>query len=274
VLLLNDMRIIWFISLLCLGLSACKKVPITGRKQMTLIRESELVNMSEQEYRKFLADAKVLKGTQDAQRVERIGQQIAAAVEHFYRKNKTEDKLKDFAWEFTLVDDPTVNAWCMPGGKVVFYSGILPVCLDDDGLAVVMGHEVAHAVAQHGNERMSQGLMAQMGAVALSVATSSQPEATQNLFMQAYGAGATVGVLLPFSRKHETEADRLGLVFMAMAGFNPDKAPEFWERMAALSGGAQPPVFVSSHPSNEQRIKDLKNYIPVAKRFASEYGQP
>ncbi len=161
--------VIWMVAMM-LVTSACKKVPITGRKQVTLLKESELVGMSEQEYRKFLSEHRVVKGTADAKRVERIGKEIAAAVEKFYRKNKMEDKLKDFAWEFNLVDDSTVNAWCMPGGKVVFYTGILPVCADDDGLAVVMGHEVAHAVAQHGNERMSQVMMAQLGAAALSVA--------------------------------------------------------------------------------------------------------
>lgn len=252
-------------------LSTCKKVPITGRKQVTLIKESELVGMSSAEYNKFLSENKVVKGTVDAQRVLRIGNEIAKAVKRFYEKNKMEDRLKDFAWEFNLVDDSTINAWCMPGGKVVFYTGILPICADDDGLAVVMGHEIAHAVAQHGNERMSQGMMAQLGAAALSVATSNQPEKTQQLFMQAYGAGATVGVLLPFSRTHEAEADRLGLVFMAMAGFNPDKAPAFWERMAAQSAG-EPPYFLSSHPSNASRIKDLKAYIPVAKKYAADYG--
>ncbi len=266
--MLNRIIVVAFILSLVLG---CKRVPITGRKQVTLLKESELVGMSEQEYRKFLSENKVVKGSLDAQRVERIGKQIAAAVENYYRKNKLESELGNFAWEFNLVLDSAVNAWCMPGGKVVFYTGILPICADDDGLAVVMGHEIAHAVAKHGNERMSQGMMAQLGAVALSVATSSQPEATQNLFMQAYGAGASLGVLLPFSRKHESEADRLGLVFMAMAGFDPDKAPAFWERMAALGGGGRPPVFISSHPSHETRINDLKSYIPVAKQLASQY---
>jgi len=259
---------------LLLLLGACKRVAITGRKQVTLIKESELVIMSDQEYRKFLSQNKVVKGTKDAERVERIGKQIADAVEHYYRKNNLEVKIKDFAWEFNLVDDAAVNAWCMPGGKVVFYTGILPICEDDDGLAVVMGHEVAHAVAQHGNERMSQGMMAQLGAAALSIATTNQPEQTQNLFMQAYGAGAQIGILLPFSRKHESEADRLGLVFMAMAGFNPDKAPAFWERMSVLSGGQEPPVFMSSHPNSKTRVADLKAYIPVAKKYATEYKQP
>lgn len=259
---------------LLLMLSACKRVAITGRKQVTLIKESELVLLSDQEYRKFLSVNKVVKGTQDAERVQRIGKQIANAVENYYRQNKLESKINDFAWEFNLVQDSLVNAWCMPGGKVVFYTGILPICQDDDGLAVVMGHEIAHAVAQHGNERMSHGMMAQLGAAALSVATTSQTEQTQNLFMQAYGVGAQLGVLLPFSRKHETEADRLGLVFMAMAGFNPDKAPAFWERMGALSGGKEPPVFVSSHPNSKTRVADLKAYIPVAKKYAADYAQP
>lgn len=249
-------------------------MPISGRKQVTLLKESELVGMSEQEYRKFLSENKVVTGTADAKRVERIGSAIAASVEQYLRKNKMDDRLKDLAWEFNLVDDPTVNAWCMPGGKVVFYTGILPICADDDGLAVVMGHEIAHAVAKHGNERMSQGMIAQLGAAALSVAASSQPEATQNIFMQAYGAGASLGVLLPFSRKHESEADRLGLVFMTMAGFNPDNAPAFWERMSAQSGGGQPPVFMSSHPNHQTRVNDLKSYIPVARRLASEFSQP
>jgi predicted Zn-dependent protease len=268
------MRILSLLVVLSFVLSACKQVPITGRKQVTLLKESELVSMSDQEYRKFLSEHKVVKGTADAKRVEQIGKSIAASVEQFLRKNKMEDRLKDLAWEFNLVDDPTVNAWCMPGGKVVFYTGILPICADDDGLAVVMGHEIAHAVARHGNERMSQGMMAQLGGVVLSVAASSQPEATQNLFMQAYGAGTTLGVLLPFSRKHESEADRLGLVFMTMAGFNPDNAPAFWERMSAQSGGGQPPVFVSSHPSHQTRVNDLKSYIPVARRLASAYSNP
>lgn len=265
------MKKIFFLLVLSLVLTACKKVPISGRKQMTLLKESELVGMSKVEYDKFLAAHKVVIGTIDADRVQRIGNEIAAAVAYFYKANKMEDRLKDFAWEFNLVNDSTVNAWCMPGGKVVFYTGILPVCLDDDGLAVVMGHEIAHAVAKHGNERMSQGLLTQVGAVALSVATSSQPEATQNLFLQAYGASATIGVLLPFSRTHESEADRLGLVFMTMAGYDPDQAPVFWGRMAALNSGNAPLAFMSSHPSNEQRIKDLTAYIPAARRYAATH---
>lgn len=250
---------------------ACKRVPITGRKQVSFVNEGELSTLSGQEYNKFLSEHKVIRSGKDAERVQEIGKKIAAAVEQYYRKNKLESELKNFAWEFNLVDDKTVNAWCMPGGKVVFYTGILPICADDDGLAVVMGHEVAHAVARHGNERMSQGLLAQFGGAALSVAVSSQPGATQDLFMTAYGVGANMGVLLPFSRKHESEADKLGLVFMTMAGYNPEKAPEFWQRMAG-DGGNEPPEFMSTHPNNKTRINDLTNYIPIAKRYASEYA--
>jgi len=250
---------------------ACKRVPITGRKQVSFVNEGELSTLSSQEYNKFLTENKVIRSGKDVERIQTIGKKIAAAVEQYYRKNKLEKELANFAWEFNLVDDKTVNAWCMPGGKVVFYTGIIPICADDDGIAVVMGHEIAHAVARHGNERMSQGLLAQFGGAALSVAVSSQPGATQDLFMTAYGVGANMGVLLPFSRKHESEADKLGLVFMTMAGFNPDKAPEFWQRMAG-DGGNEPPEFLSTHPNSTTRIKDLTNYIPIARRYANEYG--
>lgn len=250
---------------------ACKRVPITGRQQVSFVNEGELSALSSQEYNKFLSENKIIRSGRDAERIQTIGKNIAAAVEQYYRKNNLQKELENFAWEFNLVDDKTVNAWCMPGGKVVFYTGIIPVCADDDGIAVVMGHEIAHAVARHGNERMSQGLLAQFGGMALSVAVASQPTATQDLFMTAYGVGANVGVLLPFSRKHESEADKLGLVFMTMAGYNPDKAPAFWQRMAG-EGGNEPPEFISTHPNSSTRIKDLTNYIPIARRYASEYS--
>jgi len=252
-------------------MESCKRVPITGRKQVSFVNEGELSTLSGQEYNKFLNENKVIRSGKDAERIQTIGKKIAAAVEQYYRKNNMAKELENFAWEFNLVEDKTVNAWCMPGGKVVFYTGIMPICADDDGVAVVMGHEIAHAVARHGNERMSQGLLAQFGGAALSVAVSSQPSATQDLFMTAFGVGANLGVLLPFSRKHESEADKLGLVFMTMAGYNPEKAPEFWQRMAG-GGGNQPPEFLSTHPNSATRIKDLTNYIPIARRYASEYA--
>ncbi len=268
---MKKLAVILAFAALLVVVEACKRVPITGRKQVSFVNEGELTTLSNTEYRKFLDEHKVISGGTDAARIREIGQKIAAAVEVYYRKNKMEKELENFAWEFNLVDDKTVNAWCMPGGKVVFYTGILPVCADDDGIAVVMGHEVAHAVARHGNERMSQGMLAQFGGVALSLAVASQPGATQDLFMTAYGVGANVGVLLPFSRKHESEADKLGLVFMTMAGYNPEKAPEFWKRMAG-DGGNEPPEFISTHPSNANRIKEINNYIPIARRYAAEYS--
>ena len=173
--------------------------------------------------------------------------------------------MKDFKWEFNLVEDNTVNAWCMPGGKVVFYTGILPITKDEKGIAVVMGHEIAHAIARHGNERMSQGLALQGGGIALSLALSDKPELTQNLFQQAYGLGGQLG-MLKYSRSHDSEADKMGLVFMAMAGYDPREAVEFWKRMAA-QGGQKPPEFLSTHPSDDTRIKDLEDFMPEALKY-------
>ena len=181
--------------------------------------------------------------------------------------NKMSDRIANYKWEFNLVQSNDVNAWCMPGGKVVFYTGILPYTKTETGLAVVMGHEIAHAVAWHGNERMSQGLAAQLGGLALDVALSQKPAATRNLFQLAYGVGATYGVLLPFSRTQESEADKLGLIFMAMAGYDPSEAVAFWQRMSAASGGNAPPEWMSTHPSDERRIRDIQAYMPKALKY-------
>ena len=199
--------------------------------------------------------------------VKRVGVNIQRAVETYFAQNNLSKELKGYAWDFNLVESPEVNAWCMPGGKVVIYTGILPITQDETGLAVVMGHEIAHAIAQHGNERMSQGLLQQLGGVALSVALKDEPALTQNLFMAAYGIGTTVGVMLPFGRKHESEADRLGLIFMSMAGYNPNAAVDFWTRMSAMKGGAQPPEFLSTHPSDATRIADIKKHLPEALKY-------
>jgi predicted Zn-dependent protease len=177
-----------------------------------------------------------------------------------------EKRIKGFEWEFNLVDDKAVNAWAMPGGKIVVYKGILPITKNDTGMAVVMGHEIAHIVAKHGNERMSQQLVVQMGGMALDVAMKEKPEQTRAIFQQAYGVTTQVGVMLPYSRKHEYEADKLGLVFMAMAGYNPESAIKFWEKMMA-QGGAKPPEFLSTHPSDENRIAELKKYLPEAMKY-------
>lgn len=243
---------------------SCSRVPVTGRRQMKLLPNSTLLGMSYTSYGDFLKENKLSTQAQQTAMVKNVGEKIKTAVETYMKQHKMEKKLEGFAWEFNLVEDPTVNAWCMPGGKVVFYTGILPICKDEAGIAVVMGHEVAHAIANHGNERMSQGLAVQMGGVGLAVAMQNKPKETQDLFLGAYGAGTTLGAILPYSRLHESEADHMGLIFMAMAGYNPETAPQFWERMAALSGGNKPPEILSTHPSDETRIRKLKEHMPEA----------
>lgn len=250
----------------------CKKVPITGRRQMKLLPNSTLNTMAFSNYKEFLAKNKVSTDAANTQMVKEVGQNIKVAVTKYFNEKGHSKLLEGYAWEFNLVDDPAVNAWCMPGGKVVVYSGLLPVAQGKDGLAVVMGHEIAHAIANHGNERMSQGLITQMGGVALSTAISSKPKQTQNVFMNAYGVGANLGAILPFSRLHESEADRMGLIFMAMAGYDPEAAVPFWERMGQASGGAAPPELLSTHPSHSTRIKKLKANLPEAKAYGSRYG--
>lgn len=249
-----------------LAFVACTKVPITGRRQLNLLPESDMIGMSLTQYGQFLSSNQVAPASDaNQQMVKRVGAKIAASVEEYLKKHGQGKRVAGFQWEFNLVNDPTVNAWCMPGGKVVFYTGILPICKDEEGLAVVMGHEIAHAIARHGNERMSQGLMVQMGGIGLGAALSEKSEMTNALFAQAYGVGSQLGTL-SFSRKNESEADKMGLVFMAMAGYNPEAAPEFWKRMSA-GGGQKPPEFMSTHPSDERRIADLNAYMAEAKKY-------
>ncbi len=245
----------------------CTTVPITGRQQLNLISSSEINAMSFQQYDKFLQNHKVITGTKEARLVKQVGKNIQQAVERYFAEKNMSGQLKGYEWDFNLVEDEAVNAWCMPGGKVVFYTGILPITKDETGLAVVMGHEIAHAIANHGNERMSQGLLVQMGGMALSKAVEKKPQETQNLYMAAFGLGAQVGMLLPYSRKHESEADHLGLIFMAMAGYNPREAVDFWQRMADMKGGAVPPEFLSTHPSDQSRINNLKKLLPKALEY-------
>jgi predicted Zn-dependent protease len=244
----------------------CSTVPITGRKQLSLIPQSEMLSMSYQQYDDFLKSNKISTDQQNTQMVKRVGGKIQKAVETFFTQNNMSGYLQDFQWEFNLVESEEVNAWCMPGGKVVVYSGILPVTQNEAGLAVVMGHEIAHAIAEHGNERMSQQLLAQMGGMALATALQNKPEQTQALWMTAFGLGAQVGVLLPFSRTQESEADQLGLIFMAMAGYDPNEAVTFWQRMSAGKSGS-PPEFLSTHPSDETRIKNLQKLVPEAMKY-------
>jgi predicted Zn-dependent protease len=222
-----------------------------------------MLSMSFQQYDDFLSSNKVITNTKESEMVKRAGLKIEKAVEQYFAQNNMSEHLKDYKWEFNLVESKDVNAWCMPGGKVVVYTGILPVTQTEAGLAVVMGHEIAHAVAEHGNERMSQQMVAQMGGTALAVALQEKPQETQALWMTAFGVGAQYGVLLPFSRTQESEADHLGLIFMAMAGYDPHEAVTFWERMSA-QGGQAPPEFMSTHPSEQTRINNLKKLIPEA----------
>ncbi len=261
-------------SLLVIGtLLACSRAVFTGRKQMTLIPIGELNQMSFTEYRNFLSQHPPMSSGPEVDLVRRVGNDIRAAVEVYYRANNKSNELRNFAWEFNVVNDPTVNAFCMPGGKVVVYTGILKVTQNEDALAVVMGHEVAHALAHHGNERMSQMLAAQLGLTSLQVALANKPSQTRELLLTAAGVGAQVGVLLPFSRKHESEADEIGLYLMAMAGYNPNEAAPFWERMNRL-GGATPPEFLSTHPDPSRRSERLKQLVPKARAYAQKYPVP
>ena len=242
---------------------SCGTVPLTGRSQMAFLPESTMVEMSLTNYSQFLSESKVSNDNYQTGVVRKVGTRIAAAVEEYLKQNGFQDRISDFKWEFNLVENDEVNAWCMPGGKVVFYTGILPLTQNEAGLAVVMGHEIAHAVARHGNERMSQQLLIQLGGVALSEAVKEKPQETQALFMVAYGVGSQVGMLLPYSRKHEYEADHLGLIFMAMAGYDPHEAPNFWVRMSQM-GSSKVPEFLSTHPVSEKRIEALNALIPEA----------
>ena len=245
-------------------LVACAEVPLTHRKSLQLLPRSQLFALSLQQYSKVLKESKFSQDQEKVKMVERVGKRIAIASEEFLEDSGLGWQIKDYQWEFKLIeDDKVVNAWCMPGGKVAVYTGILPITKNENGLAVVVGHEVAHAIANHGNERMSQGLIATMGGIALSLALSEKPKKTQRLFMTAFGLGASVGFLLPYSRVHESEADRIGLMLMARAGYDPRAAVPFWQRMNEKAD-ARPPEFLSTHPAPESRIENIKSYISEA----------
>ena len=254
------------LSIVLVGIYGCTTVPITGRRQLSLVPESEVVAMGVSNYGTFLKDAKLSTDGRQTANDKKVGKNISIAVESFMKQNGMADRISSFQWEFNLVTDPTVNAWCMPGGKVVFYSGIMAVCGDENGVAVVMGHEIAHAVARHGSERMSQEMGVQLGGATLQMALANKSAETQSIFMAAYGVGSQVGILLPYSRSHESEADKLGLIFIAMAGYNPRSAVDFWKRMAA-QGGAKPPQILSTHPADSKRIADLEAYLPEAMKY-------
>lgn len=249
-----------------LSVIGCSKVPITGRSQLNLLPESQMMAMSLGAYQDFLSqNAPVPSSDSRAQMVQRIGMRLADAATKFLKDNNAADRVEGFNWEFKVVDDPAVNAWCMPGGKVVVYTGILPVTQDEASLALVMGHEIAHAIARHGNERMSQAITLQGAGMTLDVMTREKPGLTRDLLLQSFGIGGQLG-MLAYGRNHESEADKMGLIFMAMGGYDPRVAPAFWKRMAE-KGGAKPPELLSTHPSDERRIRDLEAYMPEALKY-------
>jgi predicted Zn-dependent protease len=252
-----------------MAVSACATVPLTGRTQISLVSPGNMLSMSQQQYGDFLKNNKLSDDQKSAAMVREVGGNIQKAVERYFTQQGMAGHLRSYAWEFNLIQSDEVNAWCMPGGKIAVYTGILPVTKNQNGLAVVLGHEIGHAVAGHGSERMSQLLMVQMGGVALATAIADRPQATQQLWLAAFGLGSQVGVLLPYSRLHEYEADRLGLIFMAMAGYDPDGAVAFWERLAAKKDGKGPPAFLSTHPTDEARIAKMKSVLPEARRYYS-----
>lgn len=262
---------LWSFLVFSAFLMSCSTVPITGRKQMNLLPESEVMAMSLSQYSDFLSQNKLSEDKENVEMVHRVGNRIALAVEKYFTEHGMSDRLNNFEWEFNLVEEDTPNAWCMPGGKVVVYTGILPITENETGLAVVMGHEIAHAVARHGNERMSQQLTVQGLGTALAIAIDEKPEQTKNLFMAAYGLGSQLAYVLPYSRTHETEADQMGLIFIAMAGYNPQEAVDFWQRMSEL-GGEKPPEFLSTHPTDETRINNLKKFMPEAMTYYNPNG--
>lgn len=255
-----------------LVMTGCETVPITGRSQLNLVPESMVRSMAVQEYNSFLQspETKLSTDSSKAAMVQRVGTQIADAVERYMRANGMEEQIEGYEWEFNLVESKEVNAWAMPGGKVVVYTGLLDLAETEDQLAAVVGHEIAHAIARHGNERMSQGLLTTMGGIALSQAVKDRPAQTRELLLMSYGIGSTVGVILPYSRTQESEADRLGLIFMAMAGYNPEAAVTFWQKMAAQNEGASVPEFLSTHPADETRIENIREYLPEAMQYYNQ----
>ena len=247
----------------------CKTVPLTGRSQFNVVGNDKIFPMSFEQYEQVKKEGEVITGTDQARMVKRVGTRIQKAVEQYFQQEGQSSYLADYQWEYVLIkNDETVNAWCMPGGKVAFYTGIMPICKDELGVAVVMGHEIAHAIANHGSERISNQYAAQTGLSIASILLTggAAPTISSELILQGAGAATSLGILA-FSRKHESESDKLGLYFMAMAGYDPQEAPKFWERMAEQSGGEAPKEFMSTHPSHDTRISDLNANMPRALEY-------
>ncbi|MFV0345073.1 MAG: M48 family metallopeptidase [Bacteroidales bacterium] len=251
------------IVLMGLSLSNCSRVPLTGRSQLSLVPENEMVSLSLTQYQQFLSENSVSADATNTAMVQRCGKKIAAAVEEYLRQHGLESRISDFNWEFNLVESKEPNAWCMAGGKVVVYTGLLPIAQNEAGLAVVLSHEIAHAVARHGSERMSQQLALQYGGVALSAVMANQSGTTQSLVNQVYGIGGNLGVLA-YSRTHEYEADKMGIIFMSMAGYDPSIAVNFWQRMSQMAGASDTPEILRTHPLDENRIAAIQQILPDA----------
>ncbi|MEL7148123.1 MAG: M48 family metallopeptidase [Bacteroidota bacterium] len=262
------MKRLYAIGIMLLSFTAyqCSTVAVTGRKQLNLIPDSQILPLSANQYVEVLQSSQLSSNQEQREMITRVGKRIQKAVETYFANKGSSSELEDYNWEYNLIEDDQVNAWAMPGGKVAFYTGILPICQDDKGVAVVMGHEIAHAIANHGRERMSQGMVAQLGLSSLQAALGQNPTMTKNLLLQASGLATNLGVMA-FGRSQESEADYLGLIFMSMAGYDPKEAPQFWQRMAAQTGGSSTPEFLSTHPSNDTRINDLNNWIPEAMKY-------
>jgi predicted Zn-dependent protease len=252
-------------------LVGCSKVPITGRSRVNLVSDSQVLPASFAQYNVFLAENKLSTDKEMSNQVKNVGTNISEAVDRFMRANNMVSEADSYKWEFNLVDDKTINAWCMPGGKVVFYTGIMPICANKNGVAAVMGHEVAHAFAKHGQERMTNSYGQQIGSLLVALGTSGNSEESQQMWNTVYGVGSGLG-MLKYSRVHEQEADRLGLVFMIMAGYDGTEAAEVWVRMSEKSNGKSQPQILSTHPSNAARIQDLRSYLPTAKMYAAKYN--
>jgi predicted Zn-dependent protease len=269
----KQVKQVLLILLVSVGVAACSKNAITGRNQLALLPESELRSMAASEYQQFLSQNKVVNpsASKDAEMVRRVGSRLVSAINKYYSAKGLTNELDGYKWEYNLVDSKEVNAWAMPGGKIVVYTGVLPVTQNEAALAVVLGHEITHALAHHGNERMSQQMVAQGIGVVGGVLTSGNQQVS-NIFNNVYGPGAAVGVLLPNSRKQELEADHYGLIFTAMAGYNPREAIPLWERMKAMSQGNRPPEFLSTHPAEDTRIEKLKQMMPEALKYYKPMG--
>ncbi|HLS29615.1 MAG TPA: M48 family metallopeptidase [Flavobacteriaceae bacterium] len=250
-------------------LSACKTNPFTGKRDLALIPNSQLFPMAFQQYDEVLKESKVIRGTKEANMVNSVGDKIAEAARLYLKAEGVENYLKDYKWEYHLIQSDQVNAWCMPGGKIAVYTGILPITQTEAGLAAVMGHEVSHALLNHGQRRMSQDQLTQLASIAGSAAFENPKNA--QLFDQAFGLGTQLGVALPYSRKFEKQADDLGVKLMAIAGYDPEAAVRLWERMSQ-AGGKQPIEFLSTHPSNQSRINNISKQVDDAKTLARKFG--